>query len=71
VLNGANEKAVELFLSGAVTFDMIPQLIRAAVRSLGVKQSPTLDEIVALDAEARNIVQEAGTNRLQTMHAPV
>jgi 1-deoxy-D-xylulose-5-phosphate reductoisomerase len=71
VLNGANEKAVELFLSGAVTFDMIPRLIREAVRSLGVKHSPTLDEIVALDAEARNIVQEAGTNRLQTMHAPV
>ena len=59
VMNGANERAVELFLNGNITFKMIPELIEYALDRLQAPKNPTLEEIAALDREARSIVSEA------------
>ena len=58
VLNAANEVAVDLFLNGRITFDAIPVLIRNAMDTLPVKHSPTLDEIISMDAATRKVVHE-------------
>ena len=59
VLNGANEAAVELFLQDCIVFGQIPELVRFALEHVSPKQSPTLDEILQADAEARAAVREA------------
>jgi 1-deoxy-D-xylulose-5-phosphate reductoisomerase len=55
-LIAADEVAVERFLGGSLTFPGIPALLEAAVARFGGDGSaaePTLDEVVALDAEVR------------------
>lgn len=62
VLNAADEAAVALFLRDAIRFVDIPRLIEAALqahRSQGLCASPSLEEILQLDTEARRIVQQA------------
>ena len=58
VLNAANEVAVDLFLRGKITFDIIPELVRSALESIAIKQIPTLDDIVSTDALTRRHVIE-------------
>jgi len=45
VLLGADEKAVELFLEGRITFDRIVPLIRGVLSSVNMKDPRTLEEI--------------------------
>ena len=59
VLNAANEKAVELFLSGKIKFcDIIPA-VKAAVNNKKKKKNPdSLSEILRIDKVARNFIKE-------------
>ena len=56
VLNAANEEAVRLFLDGKIGFYDIPRLVAAAREAVPAVQSPTLEEILAADAAARECV---------------
>ena len=58
VLNGANEKAVQLFLEGKIGFYDIFYLTERAVEALPVVKKPTLEEILAADQAAREIVSK-------------
>lgn len=57
-LNGANEKAVQLFLEGKIGFYDIFYLTERAVEALPVVKKPTLEEILAADQAAREIVSK-------------
>ncbi|HMD14360.1 MAG TPA: 1-deoxy-D-xylulose-5-phosphate reductoisomerase [Bacteroidota bacterium] len=56
ILNGANEVAVDLFLKRKISFDQIPVLIEHALEQCAVRQHPSLDEIIAADAETRAVI---------------
>ncbi len=56
ILNGANEEAVRLFLADRVGFRDIPRLVEKARAAVPVVQNPTLEEILAADQAARQIV---------------
>jgi 1-deoxy-D-xylulose-5-phosphate reductoisomerase len=59
ILNAADEVAVAAFLDGRIAFPAIGDTIAAAVARWGDDREPTLDEIVALDAEVRASLTEA------------
>ena len=56
VFNAANEAAVALFLDRKLAFGDIPRAIAAALEALGDTPAPTLDALLAVDAEARRHV---------------
>ena len=56
VLNAANEMAVQLFLNDETTFNAIYELCYAAVETIPNVENPTLEDILAADAEARKYV---------------
>ena len=58
-LNAANEKANELFRQGSFDFFGIPKVIEQtmAAHQKDFTQEPTLDEIIATDAWAREQVE--------------
>ena len=56
VLNGANEAAVQLFLRGRIPFVRIPELVGRALEEVPVVRAPTLDDVLAADAQARQAV---------------
>ena len=58
VLNGANEAAVGRFLAGEIGFGEIPRLVERALEIVPVVPTPTLDDILSADADAR---RSAGT----------
>ena len=58
VLNAANEVAVQLFLENEITFFGIYELVYGALETVGNKDNPTLEDILAADAEARKYVSE-------------
>lgn len=60
VYNGANEAAVEMFLSGKCSFTDITRFIEKAMNSAPVVENPTLDDIYMADAFARKIVKDCG-----------
>ncbi|MDR1327637.1 MAG: 1-deoxy-D-xylulose-5-phosphate reductoisomerase [Heliobacteriaceae bacterium] len=53
VLNAANEEAVYAFLEGKIKLNDIYKITEMALSSHNVIQNPTLDEILAIDAEVR------------------
>ena len=55
VLNAANETAVSNFLEGKIKFLDIPKLIEKKLEEHKVIQNPTLEDIIAADAWAREI----------------
>jgi 1-deoxy-D-xylulose-5-phosphate reductoisomerase len=60
-LNAANEVAVDRFLAGCLGFLQIASLVEAtleAAAGLGRPAPATIDEILALDAEARSLAAE-------------
>jgi 1-deoxy-D-xylulose-5-phosphate reductoisomerase len=64
MLCAADETAVELFLSKRVKFTDIPHLVRQALEEHKSTTHPTLEEILAADAQAREKVQRmVGDNR--------
>ena len=56
ILNGANEEAVGLFLADKIGFHDIARLVAKARAEVGVVQNPSLEEILAADAAAREAV---------------
>jgi len=59
VLNAANEAAVAAFLGGRCRFDEIVPLVERALQAAPSTGSPSLDDLVALDAWAREEVGRA------------
>lgn len=57
VLNGANEQAVALYLEDLIGFYDIPRLVELAIEQVPVTQNPTLEEILAADRLARDVVK--------------
>jgi 1-deoxy-D-xylulose-5-phosphate reductoisomerase len=53
VLNAANEIAVEAFLNGQINFTFIPIIVEKLLKKHSVIKSPTLKQIMATDAWAR------------------
>jgi 1-deoxy-D-xylulose-5-phosphate reductoisomerase len=58
VLNAANEQAVELFLNERISFVQIPKLIEMTCDRHDCITKPSLDDIVTVDAWARQTVIE-------------
>lgn len=56
ILNGANEAAVGLFLSDRIGFQNIHRLVEKARAEVPVKEHPDLEEILAADRLARQVV---------------
>jgi 1-deoxy-D-xylulose-5-phosphate reductoisomerase len=54
VMNAANEVAVELFLAGGLGFDQIPNVIEDVVERHIPTRAPSLEEVCAADAWARD-----------------
>ncbi len=59
VLNAANEVAVAAFLSRAIRFVDIPELIERALSHFPPLAEPTLEEVLELDRQTRLFVQQA------------
>ncbi|MBE7027501.1 MAG: 1-deoxy-D-xylulose-5-phosphate reductoisomerase [Ruminococcaceae bacterium] len=57
VLNGANEEAVFLFLSGKIGFLDIAETVEAAMGAHKIIKNPTLDDILYCDKWAREFVK--------------
>ena len=53
VLNAANEVAVEAFLAGRLRFDQIHRVNRETLEGLSPSKPQSLDDLMALDADAR------------------
>jgi len=53
IVNGANERAVELFLDGKIGFGDIGRGVSGAIESIAVKPADTLDAVLDADAAAR------------------
>ena len=53
IVNGANERAVELFLDGKIGFGDIGRGVSGALESIAVKPADTLDAVLDADAAAR------------------
>ncbi len=57
-LNGANERAVELFVEGALPFGGIPDAIGHVVDTHAFIENPTIDELIAVDIAAKRAVDD-------------
>ena len=58
VLNAANEEAVGLFLAEKIGFYDIPRLVALARERVPVTADPSLEDILAADKAARDVVRE-------------
>ena len=56
VFNAANEKAVALFLEKKISFLQIPELIEACMQKHEVVKEPTVEEILAAEQQAYDII---------------
>lgn len=63
VLNAANEAAVELFLQEKIIFPDIWRNVELAMNSIPVITNPSLEQLIAADHEAREIVQQQSTKK--------
>ena len=57
ILNAANEVAVELFLEEKIGYMQMSRLIEKTMQKASVVQSPSLDDYLQTDAEAREIAR--------------
>ena len=58
VLNAANEIAVARFLRDELTFLDLPRVVEHAMERVTLMSKPSLDDLVASDAEARRVATE-------------
>lgn len=58
ILSAANEAAVGLFLAEKLPFGKIYECTAAALDSIEIKETPTLEELLEADAAARRFVKE-------------
>ncbi|WP_410013718.1 1-deoxy-D-xylulose-5-phosphate reductoisomerase [Sodalis sp. C49] len=56
-LNAANEIAVAAFLQGRVRFTAIAPLVRATLERMVLPEPESVDDVVAIDAEARSVAE--------------
>ena len=61
VLNGANEEVVGEFLRGNVKFGEIPRAVRYALDHAEYRQPQSIEEVYALDRQARSLARRAMT----------
>ena len=59
ILNGANEAAVGLFLQDKISFLQIEELVADALDSVSAVHDPSLEDILAADAQARRSVLQS------------
>lgn len=57
-LNAANEEAVAAFLQGKLRFTQIPEIVEKVMDRFQGKSFPSLEQILAIDIEARRKAQE-------------
>ncbi len=57
VMSAANEAAVGLFLEGKIPFGAIYECVAAALESIDIIESPSLEEIISADSQAREEVK--------------
>ena len=55
VYNGANEKAVEMFLNGKCKFNEITKIVERAMQKAPRIEKPSLEDIFEADCFARNL----------------
>ncbi len=58
IFNAADEKAVELFLKGRISFLAIERLILKALESIPWIENPSYDDLEATDIQTRRFVEE-------------
>lgn len=58
VFNAANEVAVAAFLAGRVPFLAIPRIIEHTLATVKLIEPSTLDQVLAVDADARRVAQQ-------------
>lgn len=58
-VNGANEEAVRLFLEGKIKFLQIAELVEKALINVNNKKEFSLEDILATDSSARELVKAA------------
>ena len=58
VLNAANEVAVAAFLENRIRFTRIPDVIGETMQRFPVQQDCDLDDLLKIDAEARNLAEQ-------------
>lgn len=58
VMNGANEELVAMFLAGKIGFLDIPETIERVMEAYPHSEPSSVDEILAIDAEARRLARE-------------
>ncbi len=57
VLNAANERAVDLFLKGEITFTQIGDIVENALLEYNNIKNPTIDDILKVDIEVRELIK--------------
>ena len=57
VMNGANEELVAMFLAGKIGFTDIPETIERVMDAYPHSEPKTVDEILAIDREAREMAR--------------
>jgi 1-deoxy-D-xylulose-5-phosphate reductoisomerase len=63
ILNAANEIAVEAFLQRRIGFLDIAGTVAQVLDAMGTQPADTLDEVLALDADARRTAEQLATAR--------
>ena len=58
VMNAANEVAVDAFLGGGLGFTRIAEVVETVMARHAVVDGPTMDDLLAADAEARRVTGE-------------
>lgn len=66
VLNAANEVAVSAFLQGRIGFLAIPALVEETLARLPAAPSESLEALLATDAQARRLTEQAVSQLAQT-----
>jgi len=57
-MNGANERAVEVFVEGKIGFNDIPRIIRAVVDKHPYRKDPVIDDLIETDIVSKRYVEE-------------
>jgi 1-deoxy-D-xylulose-5-phosphate reductoisomerase len=64
ILNAANEVAVAAFLDERLPFTAIPEVVEETLQRLPVVEPENLDGLLAIDAEARGVAEQAALSRV-------
>lgn len=66
IMSAANEIAVERFLRGELGFTDIVAVVEDVMSAMGNRPAATLDEVIAADAEAREVASRYCTDRARS-----